>query len=230
MKQQNQTSTTEIFASIYDNNVWGGASGEFYSGKGSDIDFSRAYCDLISDFVLESRLENIKIIDLGCGDFRVGQQLLQNLDTHQTAYQYIGIDIVPKLVKNHKMKYANQQVDFLCLNVIEEDLPAGDICLIRQVLQHLSNEDIKIILTKLSQYKYVFITESHPANELTYVPNLDIETGAEIRLLHDSGVFLDQPPFNLKGVETVLTIPYEEKVCLYGKQSKLCTFKIENPS
>lgn len=228
MQQNHQTSTADIFSGIYANNIWGGNLGDFYSGKGSDNNFSRSYCEFITEFAVKNSLENLKIVDLGCGDFRVGQQLLQNLVNSQIQYQYTGVDIVPKLIEYHSIRYANKDIKFVCINIIEEDLPQGDICLIRQVLQHLSNQDIKKILAKLSQYKYVFITESHPADELNCIPNLDIPTGAEIRLLHNSGVFLDKNPFNLSGVELVLNIPYKEDICLYGKQSKLCTFKIEN--
>ncbi|WP_341525298.1 class I SAM-dependent methyltransferase [Nostoc sp. UHCC 0302] len=230
MQQSHQISTSDIFSAVYANNVWGGSLGEFYSGKGSDNTLSRAYCEFIADFVAKNSVEDIKIVDLGCGDFRVGQQLLQKLAASEIKYQYTGVDIVPELIENHQRKYANKDINFVSLNLIEEDLPQGNICLIRQVLQHLSNQDVKRILDKVSQYKYVFITESHPVNKLNCIPNLDITTGADIRLLYNSGVFLDKEPFNLTGVELVLTTPYHEDACLYDKQSQLCTFKIENTS
>jgi hypothetical protein len=228
MEQYQQTSTTDIFSAIYVNNTWGGNLGEFYSGKGSDNTFSQDYCQFLTDFAVKKSLANLKIVDLGCGDFRVGQQLLQNLANSQIQYQYTGVDIVPDLIKSHNEKYTKRDIKFVCINIIQENLPQGDICLIRQVLQHLSNQDIKKILEKLSQYKYVFITESHPVDELNCIANLDISTGADIRLLYNSGVFLDKDPFNLTGVELVLITPYEKDICLYGKPSQLCTFKIEN--
>jgi Methyltransferase domain len=228
MLQDSQKSSTDIFSSIYANNIWGGDSGDFFSGIGSDDNFAVPYCELITDFVAHQKLENIKIVDLGCGDFRVGQQLLRNLEKAQIEYHYTGIDVVPKLIERNSLKYSAKNVKFLCLNMTTEDLPTGDICLIRQVLQHLSNQDIKKVLEKTAQYNSVFITESHPDNEENCVPNIDMLTGAEIRLESNSGVFLDQAPFNLKQVELVLTIPNEEKVSLYGKKSKICTFKVQN--
>ncbi|WP_427156867.1 class I SAM-dependent methyltransferase [Aliinostoc sp. HNIBRCY26] len=228
MVQDSQTSTSDVFANIYVNNVWGGNAGEFFSGKGSNEIFAIPYSQLIANFIVEKQLNPIKIVDLGCGDFRVGQQLLQALENVQIKYQYTGIDIVPQLIETHRQKFANAQVEFLCIDAIESDLPPGDICLIRQVLQHLSNEHINNILAKISQYNYVFVTESYPENLEDTVPNIDISTGAEIRLEKNSAVFLDQPPFNVHNVELLLTLPYPEENPLYGKHSQLCTFKIEN--
>jgi SAM-dependent methyltransferase len=227
MQQDHPTSTSDIFSKIYANNTWGGNPGQFYSGKGSNIDFSQQYCEFIKNFIVKIAGDSITIVDLGCGDFRVGQILLQNLEALKIQYQYIGVDIVPNLVEHNNIKYGNANVKFMCIDMIEQDLPKGDICLIRQVLQHLSNQDIKKILAKISQYNYTFITESLPDSELDCVPNVDIPTGADIRLKHSSGVFLDKPPFNIDNIELVLTIPYVEKNLLYGKTTKLCTFKIE---
>ncbi|MEA5628415.1 class I SAM-dependent methyltransferase [Nostoc sp. UHCC 0251] len=227
MSQEQQISTRKIFSEIYTNNTWGGNSGEFYSGKGSNIDFSQQYCELIKNFALKIATANITIVDLGCGDFRVGQNLLQTLEVCQIKYQYIGVDIVPELVERNNIDYANTNIKFVCLDMIEQDLPKGDICLIRQVLQHLSNQDIKKILEKIPQYDYTFITEALPDTELDYVPNVDIPTGADIRLKHDSGVILDKHPFNVDNIELVLKIPYIEENLLYGRKTKLCTFKIE---
>ncbi|MCC5609136.1 class I SAM-dependent methyltransferase [Nostoc sp. CHAB 5834] len=227
MSQEQQTSTCKTFSEIYANNTWGGNPGEFYSGKGSNIDFCQQYCELIKNFALKIAAANITIVDLGCGDFRVGQTLLQTLEASQIKYQYIGVDIVPELVERNNIDYANTNIKFVCLDMIEQDLPKGDISLIRQVLQHLSNQDIKKILDKILQYDYTFITEYLPDTELDYVPNIDIPTGADIRLKHDSGVFLDKHPFNINNVELVLNIPYIEETLLYGRKTKLCTFKIE---
>ncbi|MFN5513605.1 MAG: methyltransferase domain-containing protein [Cyanobacteriota bacterium] len=77
---------------------------------------------------------------MGCGDFQVGQQLLP------LCSSYIGIDIVKVLIENNNNKFKDTKASFLCLNIIEDDLPTGDVCFVRQVLQHLSNAEITKIL------------------------------------------------------------------------------------
>jgi hypothetical protein len=77
-------------------------------------------------------------------------------------------------------------------------LPPGDVVFIRQVLQHLSNNDIALVISKLTQYRVLVVTEHLPPNN-DFVPNVDISNGAHIRLqgTFSSGVVLTAPPFNL---------------------------------
>ena len=47
------------------------------------------------------------------------------------------------------------------LNMVEDKLPQGDVCFIRQVLQHLANQQITgPSYQNLRTYKWVFITEA----------------------------------------------------------------------
>ena len=81
--------------------------------------------------------------------------------------------------------------------MIEDPLPDGDVCFVRQVLQHLSNDQILKILPKLAAYKYVFVTEHIPTRTKSYTPNVDNPHGPDVRLYWNSGVFLEQPPFSV---------------------------------
>jgi hypothetical protein len=104
--------------------------------------------------------------------------------------------------------FANFRTTFVCLDIIEQQLPDGDVCLVRQVLQHLSNAEIKAILDKLNKYKYVFVTEHYPLGN-DCLPNIDKPHGADIRLYDNSAVFLDKEPFNISHIELVLNVPYD---------------------
>ena len=75
-------------------------------------------------------------------------------------------------------------------------LPPADLCLIRQVFQHLSNQQIAEVLAKLGVFSHVIVTEHYPAQLRGCVPNLDKPPGPDTRLLDGSAVFLDQPPFD----------------------------------
>ena len=100
------------------------------------------------------------MIDLGCGDFTVGRELTERLKN----VKYTGCDIVPELIAHNARAFSNHRIAFKALDIVHDELPDGDICLVRQVLQHLPNEDIKHVLAKLANYKAVFITEIIPDN------------------------------------------------------------------
>ena len=111
--------------------------------------------------------------------------------------RYIACDIVPSVVDYNRLHYASEDVDFRILDPVTEVLPAGDVVFVRQVLQHLRNDQIWRFLPKLHRYKWLILTESIPAQH-PFVPNHDIETGEFARLDFNSGVDLTKTPFNLK--------------------------------
>lgn len=89
-------------------------------------------------------------------------------------------------------------VDFQILDITKDELPNGDIVFIRQVLQHLSNEQISIVLPKiLSKYKYMVLTEHLPSSE-KFIHNIDKKAGPDIRLDFNSGLVLTSAPFDIK--------------------------------
>lgn len=192
----------ETFAEIYEKNVWGGERGEFYSGEGSTQKYSEKYAETIKKFVSKNNIK--RIVDLGCGDFRVASKFVAG------DFYYTGCDVVSSLVEHLNRHFANEKNEFRCLNIVEDELPDGDLCLIRQVLQHLSNAEIGKILRKARKYKYVIVTEHYPHPSVAFVPNLDVPHGAEIRLHFDSAVYLDEPPFNLPNVRLLLDVEAEE--------------------
>ena len=129
---------------------------------------------------------------MGCGDFVVGSKI------RPLCGLYIACDIVAPLIEYNKNKYQKLNVDFRTLNLNSDNLPSADVVFIRQVLQHLSNSDIKNIIPKLAQnYKYLVLTEHLPITE-NFIHNLDMDTGPNLRLELDSGVVLTSPPFNLE--------------------------------
>ena len=191
--------TGEAFAEIYRTGAWGSVEGEkFYSGPGSSPEFATPYAQWVNHFVKEQGLHHI--VDLGCGDFRVGRLLHTSSEV-----RYTGVDVVADVVRHHQEHFQNEYVEFRCANIVEDELPNGDLCLIRQVLQHLSNNEISIVLNACSRYRYVLITEDVYGGANVH-PNLDKPAGWDTRIHERSGVYLDQPPFNLQ-VRTVMELP-----------------------
>ena len=194
MKQSQQVKipwpTKAVMSQIYEKNLWGGNPAEFYSGEGShDPQIVTPYINIISDF-LQSFDEPITVCDLGCGDFNIGKDLVE------FAPHYHAVDIVPALIKLNQAKFQLPNLTFHCLDVAVDELPSGDCALVRQVLQHLSNQEVHQILEKLSHYRYVIITEHLPSGD--FEPNKDKISGQGIRLKQNSGIDVLAQPFYLK--------------------------------
>ena len=122
---------------------------------------------------------------------------------------YLGVDIVMPLIQRNQEKYGNATTRFLQLDIVGDELPGGDVCFVRQVLQHLSNEQISKVLSKLKQYKYVFITEHYPTENDAIKPNMDKPHGGDVRVCDNSGVYLAESPFDLpvQTLKHVLEVP-----------------------
>jgi SAM-dependent methyltransferase len=198
-RQRNATrSTEEIFSDIYSRNSWGGAPGEFFSGAGSRGAHSERYIELVRRFIAANDVKTV--VDIGCGDFAIGREIAKACE------RYVGIDIVPSLIAHHNSSYATDGVAFQCLDAARDPLPAADLCLIRQVLQHLSNESIQAIVDKFGAYRFVIVTEHYPPKSRIKGYNIDKVTGPDIRDHDGSAVFLDKPPFNL-AIEMLQSTP-----------------------
>ena len=189
----------EIFKEIYLKKLWDPklekSNHKFYSGPGSHFpELVDNYISVVKKFLL-SLPKKPNVVDLGCGDFRVGSKIRNLCDN------YIAVDIFDELIYFNKKKYADLNVDFRILDITCDELPSGDICFIRQVLQHLSNESIiKFTRAIKNKYKYLIITEHFPSIK-NFVANIDKPTGPDIRIYDKSAVILTAAPFNLKVVK-----------------------------
>ncbi|MEN9266126.1 MAG: hypothetical protein Q6K99_07810 [Thermostichales cyanobacterium BF4_bins_65] len=77
-RQNTHKSTEQVFTEIYEKNKWGGNKGEFCSGSGSvDEQLVSSYVSVIREKGLAEGFLGLTFVDLGCGDFRVGQLLLR---------------------------------------------------------------------------------------------------------------------------------------------------------
>jgi SAM-dependent methyltransferase len=192
----------EVFVDIYQKNRWGGKRGEINSGSGSDDIVASLYIDTLAEFAESEGFRGLTFVDLGCGDFRIGKKILP------LCQKYIGVDIVDAVIQRNVELYGNDAVIFLKQDIIDSELPDGDVCTVRQVLQHLSNDQILQILGKIGKYKWVFITEHYPSDDANPIPNIDKVHGGGIRLDRNSGVYLSEPPFTIRAgnLEKVLEV------------------------
>ena len=182
--------TKDVMHQVYEKYLWGGKDFDFYSGEGSHHpEIITPYLEIVSDF-FKSFSEPLVVCDLGCGDFNIGKHLVK------FTKNYIAIDIVDDLIERNKTLFKADNLEFQCLDISKDKLPHADCIILRQVLQHLSNTEIKNILKKLKDYKYIVLTEHIPFGD--FIPNKDIISGQGIRFKKNSGIDILDKPFNFK--------------------------------
>jgi SAM-dependent methyltransferase len=192
--------TKKAMEQVYEMNLWGSNNSEFYSGDGShQPEIIQPYIEIVNTF-LNSFENPISVCDLGCGDFNVGKEFVKN------AKNYVAVDIVSNLIEHNKETFKADNLKFKCLDIATADLPSADCVLLRQVLQHLSNSEVKNIVEKLTSFKYIILTEHLPVGNFT--PNKDIISGQGIRLKKQSGIHLLAAPFNLKVITEKQLLTY----------------------
>lgn len=169
----------EIFNNIYQFNAWGKGS-----GPGSIYENCKVYVQYLQNFLKHNNIKSV--CDVGCGDW----QFSKHIDWK--GIDYTGIDVSNIILENTK-KYSTDNVKFLELNAIEDGIPDAELLIMKDVIQHWSNDDIVKFLPKLFNYKYCLITNGFP-NDLLSQLNQNTNTG------NFRPVDLSQSPFNVEGI------------------------------
>jgi SAM-dependent methyltransferase len=196
-------SRTEIFDKIYRDQVWGSSpDGQPNSGPGTYDPAVSAYTKLVSDLVEANQIR--KVVEIGCGDFSVTSSYVDLID------DYPGIDASRLVVDANSKKFGSEKIRFVHMDATQFNHVQADLCLIRQVLQHLDNRSIKAILRNVSSVPFVLVTEHLPDPDHMTAPNVNKRSGPDTRIEFGSGVFVEQPPFSQPGtvlLETKLEVP-----------------------
>ncbi|MBK0382836.1 hypothetical protein I5M32_07670 [Pedobacter sp. SD-b] len=192
-------SAEALFTEIYQKNYWGKPQGKnrFFSGTGTSNANTNLYIAFLIGFIKKHQIKNV--FEIGCGDFTIMEKVLG-----QVAVNYVGSDVVKPLINDLNTRNLNKDQNFIFIDAIEDEYPDAELCIIRQVLQHLNNQQIKSILEKTKKFNYVLVTEHLPLNP--EVKNGDKNIGGYIRLQNKkaSGVYLEENPFNLE-IENVIS-------------------------
>lgn len=173
------------FNRIYKEGYWGkNASGSGTSGTGSTVKITQQYRAFLEYFIKQHGVTSV--VDAGCGDWSFSQKIDWN------GASYLGIDISTVVIEDVKQRYETETTKFQ-MGDITEELPAADLLICKDVLQHLSNELVlKFVRNNLKpgRFKWAIITNDRIAGEA----NRNIKVG-EHRY-----VDLGSPPFNVKGL------------------------------
>jgi len=142
----------QCFTNVYENNLWGNNNNSEYngsSGPGSSLNYNTyTYVPFLKKFITDNNIKNI--VDLGCGDFICGKLIYDNLDI-----LYTGYDTYKKVIDynstNHLLpKYSFIHLDF-CNN--KENIINGELCILKDVIQHWSLDNIYTFLDYLVEKK-----------------------------------------------------------------------------
>jgi len=163
-----------IFTEIYANNGWGQGSGE-----GSLPQTTEEYRAFLEQFICDNQIESV--VDYGCGDWQFSSLI------NWGNVQYLGLDVVDSLIEHHNKTYSTYNIQFQSINDIPDELPDADLILLKDVLQHWSNQTIMAFIPKIAKYKYALITNC--INPKGVTDNHDIHDG-NFRYLD-----LRKPPF-----------------------------------
>jgi len=183
----------EVFTDIYENNLWGNDYNDYYkgsSGGGSEINYNKdTYIPLLRNFIIENNIQTV--VDLGCGDFKCGKMIYDDLDIYYTGY-----DSYKKMIDFHLTQYSLPKYNFINLDVCnkKEYIINGDLCILKDVMQHWSLRNIYEFLDYVvynKKFKYILITNC--CNQES--DNIDINNGGFRKL---SCNFLPLKKYNAK--------------------------------
>lgn len=164
----------QVFTNIYEKKIWGdnniiGYNGS--SGEGSAINYNDSYITFLKKFITDNNIKNIT--DLGCGDFRCGKLIYDDLNI-----VYIGYDAYKKVIDYNSKQYNTSKYSFLHLDFCnnKENIKSGELCILKDVIQHWSLEYIYNFLDYLVENKkFEYILICNCCNQLK--DNTDIKNG-----------------------------------------------------
>jgi len=189
-----QSPLTDTFNRIYSDGVWGrDVSGEGTSGSGSTLEITREYRAYLQDFIRKQRVTSI--VDAGCGDWSFSS----TIDWGNASY--VGVDIASDVIAGVRKKHETGKIRFQVGDITEE-LPAADLLISKDVLQHLSNALVQKFIRnnlKRGKYKWVLLTNDRGRGNADTVPG------------GYRAIDLSAPPFDVKGLVD-LPIAYGREV------------------
>ena len=174
---------TNTFNHIYAEGIWGrDDTGKGISGSGSTLEITREYRAYVEDFMKTHAVKSV--VDAGCGDWTFSS----TMDWGDASY--LGVDIASDIVDADRKKYQSDKVRFQ-VGDISEELPAADLLISKDVLQHLSNRLVQKFIEnnlKKGKYRWVILTNDRGS------ANADVTPGGY------RAIDLAAPPFAVRGL------------------------------
>jgi len=146
------------FTNIYVNKAWGDNNIVEYSGssgEGSGIQYNKEYISFLKKFINEMNINSV--VDIGCGDFRCGISIYDSFDI-----LYTGYDVYKKVIEFNLKQHSLPKYFFTHLDVstYKERIVSADMCILKDIIQHWSLDNIYKFLDYLidnKKFKYILI-------------------------------------------------------------------------
>jgi hypothetical protein len=171
-----------IFTNVYENCIWGNNENPEYkgsSGSGSLVENNKEYIELVKSFIKDKAISSV--VDLGCGDWKCGKLLYDEL-----PISYHGYDAYNKVIEYNTKAYSSSKYSFTHLDFLNntENIQSADLCILKDVLMHFPLECIYSFLDNIcssKKFKYILITNC----AWQKVDNTNIEMGQHRPLSKD---------------------------------------------
>jgi hypothetical protein len=152
------------FRRIYRMNLWRGADSR--SGPGSSLEETAVIRAELPRIIREFGVQSL--LDMPCGDFFWMKEVPLVLKS------YVGADVVSRLVDDNNRRYGSNIRSFVRLDLRVDPLPRSDLVLCRDILDHLSFDDIRASLDNLARSGSTYLLATTYPERKT---NEDIRSG-----------------------------------------------------
>lgn len=149
---------TERFQQIYDENLWGGGSGDGSRAEAT-VEYRKVLVDIIKKYNIKS------VLDYGCGDWEFSKLI----DWNNLVDSYYGVDVVSSVIESNKQKYEQRNIKFDLLTN-DWNMPNVDLIICKDVFQHLPNSIVVPVLSEMrNSSKFMLLT-----NDILYPGNVSV--------------------------------------------------------
>jgi SAM-dependent methyltransferase len=173
------------------------------SGPGSEPGYTEGYRAFLANFLCENNIRSV--LDLGCGNWRSTRLI------DWTGIDYLGVDFIHKIVAKNRRLHGAANIKFTQGDVRSFDIPAVDLVISKDVLQHWPTKDVVAFLERLRASSAKMALLVNCANDDGHPRNRDIAIGA-FRPIH-----LNELPFSAQ-LEEIYAF-HSKKVLLWRSPS-----------
>jgi hypothetical protein len=146
-------SNVNIFSNIYRNSIWGDGTLIPKSGIGSLPHYAEFYVNFVEKIISDYEIKSV--VDVGHGDWKMWR------DKSFENVNYYGVDVADGLSEEVTSKFGNPKRVFKQVDGVFDVLPASDLLICKDVLQHLPNEQVTNFLAICQNYKYIVLSNDY---------------------------------------------------------------------